>query len=177
MKSIVRTFALSAAAASARPMVATDPTGNQRSFCFKKAYLLLALGLIAPIPGFASSEAPYCIAVNGGFGNGGTTFVARNFSMPAASKCSPWAGYTKTADTVILMTSGTSCLSSDNTALTVSVSSADPEYSNQLALDYIQMSRPEATQPFSGQDLGAFVGPAEPVSCSSALLTLPSSHN
>ena len=42
--------------------------------------------------------APYCIAVNGGFGtSGGTTFVARNFTFPDASKCTPWTGYTKTA--------------------------------------------------------------------------------
>jgi hypothetical protein len=49
---------------------------------------------------------PYCIAVNGGFGFGGTTFVARNFSQPGEGKCTPWTGYTKTADTVILTTSG-----------------------------------------------------------------------
>jgi hypothetical protein len=170
MKSIVRNFALSARAAS---------TGNQRSFRFKKAHLFLALGLLAPLQSFASSEAPYCIAVNGGFGNGGTTFVARNFTLPTASKCSPWTGYTKTADTVILTTGGTSCLSSDNTALTVSVSSADPLYlgPGQVAADYIQMSRPDATEPFSGNDYGQFPGTAEPVSCTSDLLNLPSSHN
>jgi hypothetical protein len=179
MKSIVRTFALSAAAACKRPMVATDPTGNQRTFRFKKAHLLLALGVMAPLQSFASSEAPYCIAVNGGFGNGGTTFVARNFSLPAASKCSPWTGYTKTASTVILTTSGTSCLSSDNKALTVSVSSADPSYlgAGQLAADYIQLSRPDTTEPFTGTDFGVFAGSAEPVSCTSDLLSLPSVHD
>jgi hypothetical protein len=36
------------------------------------------------------------------------------------------SGYTKTASTVILTTSSTSCLSSDSTALSVSISSADP---------------------------------------------------
>jgi hypothetical protein len=117
--------------------------------------------------------------VNGGFGNSGTTFVARNFTLPTEGKCSPWSGYTKTASTVILMTSGTSCLSSDSTALTVSVSSADPSYFpiGQLTADYIQLSRENATQPFSGQDYGAFAGDAEPVSCTSDLLTLPSSHD
>ena len=171
MKSIVRNFALSAAAAVS--------TTNQRTFRFKKAYLLMALGLMAPLQSFAASEAPYCIAVNGGFGNGGTTFVARNFTLPAASKCSPWTGYTKTADTVILTTGGTSCLSSDNTALTVSVTSADPEYfgAGTIVGDYIQMSRPAATEPFTGSDYGAFAGTAEPVSCTSDLLNLPSSHN
>ena len=128
-----------------------------------------------PAPG----PAPYCIAVNGGFGNGGTTFVARNFSLPAASKCSPWTGYTKTASTVILTTSGTSCLSSDNKALTVSVSSADPDYLGvgKLAVDYIKMSRTSATDPFSGQDAGYLMGSADSVSCTSDLLTLPAYHD
>ena len=141
---------------------------------------LVALSvLLAPIHSFAA-EAPYCIAVNGGFGTlGGTTFVARNFTFPDASKCTPWTGYTKTASTVILTTSGTSCLSSDSKALTVSVSSADPSFlgAGQFAGDYIQLSRGDATEQFSGQDYGYFTGSAEPVSCTSDLLTLPSSHD
>jgi hypothetical protein len=140
---------------------------------------LMVLSLtLAPIHSFAS-EAPYCIAVGGGFGNGGTTFVARNFSVPAPSKCNPWSGYTKTASTVILMTSGTSCLSSDDTALTVSVSSADPSFFGvgQIVADYIQLSRGNATEPFTGQDFGEFTGSAEPVNCTSDLLGLPSYHD
>ena len=58
-------------------MVATDSTGNQGTFRFKKAHLVLALGLMAPLQSFASSEAPYCIAVNGGFGNGSQHAPAR----------------------------------------------------------------------------------------------------
>ena len=88
--------------------------------------LLVLSILLAPIHSFAAET--YCIAVSGGFGHGGTTFVARNFSMPGESQCTPWSGYTKTASTVILMTSGTSCLSSDSKALTVSVSSTDPSF-------------------------------------------------
>ena len=97
--------------------------------------LMVLSVLLAPLHSFAAE--PYCISVNGGFGHGGTTFVARNFSLPGESKCTPWSGYTKTADTVILTTSGTSCLSSDGKALTVSVSSADPSYigAGQLAAD------------------------------------------
>jgi hypothetical protein len=138
--------------------------------------------LLVPVSSFATTaaEAPYCIAVSGGFGNGGTTFVARNFSLPEASKCSPWTGYTKTADTVILMTGGTACLSSDSKALTVSVSSADPAFlgTNQPpAVDYIQLSRDSATDPFAGQDAGYFTGSAAPVTCSSDLLSLPSTHD
>jgi hypothetical protein len=141
--------------------------------------------MLVPVHSFATTEppapapAPYCIAVNGGFGNGGTTFVARSFSLPAASKCTPWSGYTKTASTVILTTSGTSCLSSDSKALTVSVSSADPWFlgAGQIASDYIELTRGDATESFTGQDFGYFTGSAEPVSCTSDLLTLPSSHD
>jgi hypothetical protein len=143
--------------------------------------VVLSLAL-ASIQSFAAAAppAPYCIAVNGGFGtSGGTTFVARGFSFPEASKCTTWSGYTKTAATVILTTGGTSCLSSDSKALTVSVSSADPSYfgTGQLGVDYIQLSRGSATEPFTGQDSGYFSGSAEPVSCTSDLLTLPSSHD
>ena len=142
--------------------------------------------MFVPIHSFATTAppapAPYCVAVNGGFGNSGysgSTFVARSFSFPEASKCSPWAGYTKTSATVIFTTSGTACLSSDSTALTVSVSSTDPSYLpiSQLTADYIQLSRGNATEPFTGQDFGAFAGSAEPVSCTTKLLTLPSSHD
>ena len=137
--------------------------------------------LLAPIHSFAAGPQPYCIAVNGGFGtSGGTTFVARNFTLPTEGKCNPWSGYTKTGATVILTTSGTSCLSSDSKALTVSLSSADPDYfggGGALGVDYIQLSREAATEPFTGQDSGYFAGSAEPVSCTSDLLTLPSYHD
>ena len=178
MKSDIRTFALSAVgAASQRPVVTTEPNSNQPGFRFKTAHLFLLLGLIAPLQSFAAD--PYCIAVNGGFGNGGTTFVARSFSLPAESKCTPWSGYTKTADTVILTTGGTSCLSSDSTALTVSVSSADTSYVAQPVSDYIQLSRADSTEPFTGEDTGEFAlpGSSETVSCTSDLLNLPSSHD
>jgi hypothetical protein len=117
--------------------------------------------------------------VGGGFGNNGSTFVARNFSMPDANKCSTWTGYTKTSATVILTTSGTACLSGDSTALTVSVSSADPDYigAGKLGVDYIRMTRSSATEPFSGEDQGYLAGGAEPTSCTSDLLTLPATHD
>jgi hypothetical protein len=81
--------------------------------------------------------------------------------------------------TVVATTGGTACLSGDNTALTVSVTSADPSFfgAGTIVRDYIQMSRPEATEPFSGIDSGYFAGTGEPVSCTSELLTLPSSHD
>jgi hypothetical protein len=182
MKSDIRTFVLPAgAAASERSMVTTEPNRNQLRFRFKTTHLFLLLGLIAPRQSFASSEAPYCIAVNGGFGapGFGTTFAARNFFLPAASKCTTWTGYTKTAITVIFTTSGTACLSSDSTALTVSVSSADPLNVpiNQLTADYIQLTRGDSTEPFTGQDTGWFAGAAEPMTCTSDLLNLPASHD
>jgi hypothetical protein len=126
--------------------------------------------------------APFCIAVNGGFGNSGysgSTYVARNFTMPDASKCNPWTGYTKTSATVIFTTSGAACLSSDGSALTVSVTSADPEYLGvgQTAADYIKMSRTSATDPFSGSDIGYLMGAADSVSCTNDLLTLPAIHD
>jgi hypothetical protein len=175
MKSDVRTFV---AAASKRPIVTTEPNRNQGRFRFKKAQLFLLLGLLAPMPSFATS-GPYCIAVDGGFGNGGTTFVGSGFAVPAEGKCSPWSGFTKTASTVVLTTNGTGCLSTDGKALTVSVTSADPSYFSigQLTADYIQLLRSDSTEPFSGEDYGAFAGGAKPETCTSSLVTLPSSHD
>jgi hypothetical protein len=181
MKSSISTFVLPAAAASQRPMLTTQPNSNQLRFRFKTPHLLLLLGLIAPLQSFASSEAPYCIAVNGGYGPPafGTTFIARNYSQPAEGKCTPWTGYTRDANTIILTTSGTACLSSDGTALTVSVSSLDPPNypPTQYTADYIFLTRVDSSQPFSGQDTGAFAGPAEPVSCTSDMLNLPAYHD
>ena len=130
----------------------------------------------------SAGPAPYCIAVNGGFGNSGysgSTYVARNFTMPDANKCTAWTGYTKTSATVIFTTSGTACVSSDNLALTVSVSSADPDYLGigQFAVDYLKMARSSASDPFSGSDIGYLMGAAETTSCTSDLLTLPAIHD
>jgi hypothetical protein len=52
------------------------------------------------------AAATFCISTAGGFGNGGTTFVAPTFTVPAKNKCAAWSGWTKTASTVILNTSG-----------------------------------------------------------------------
>jgi hypothetical protein len=132
-------------------------------FKIKTPHLFLLLGLVAPVQSFAA-EQPYCIAVGGGLGDGGTTFVA---------------GYTKYA-IVILTSTGVACLSSDSTALTVSVSSNDPAWLNTLppVNDYIQLKRLDSTQPFKGEDSGQFALPGEswPVTCTSDLLDLPSSH-
>jgi hypothetical protein len=146
-------------------------------FNFKTPHLFLLLGLIAPVQSFASEH--YCIAVDGGFGHGGTTFIGSGFAVPSEGTCKPWSGFTKTASTVILTTAGTGCLSSDGKELTVSVSSADPSYlgSGSIGSDYIQLSRGDSKEAFRGEDFGAFGGSAEPVTCSSSLLSLPSFHD
>jgi hypothetical protein len=144
----------------------------------KASFLILLLGLTAPVCSFATEH--YCIATAGGFGHGGTTFIGVNFAVPAEGICTPWSGFTKTASTVVLMTSGTGCLSSDGKVLTVSVSSADPEFlgAGSLGSDYIQLSRSESKGSFTGgTDKGEFGGSAEPVTCTSSLENLPSSHD
>ena len=131
-------------------------------------------------PGGSGSGGPLCIATGGGFGSGGTTFVGPGVAVPAAGNCTPWAGFTKTATTVILTTNGTACLSSDSKALTVSVSSADPSFfgAGSVVSDYIALTRTGTTGTFtSGSDQGQFSGSANQVTCTSSLLQLPASHD
>ena len=103
---------------------------------------------------------PFCIATAGGFGSGGTTFVAPGFTVPAENNCTPWSGFTKTASTIILTTNGAACLSSTGETLTVSVSSADPDFLGTTpASDYIQLTRTSSTGTFTGgSDQGEFSG-------------------
>jgi hypothetical protein len=142
---------------------------------------LLACALAALIAGAAHAAEPnYCIAVGGGFGGGGTSFIGRGFAVPAAGNCVPWSGFTKTASTVILMTTGTGCLSTGGKVLTISVSSADPSFlgAGQLGSDYITLCPAGVTGcPISGADQGAFGGTAEPETCTAALLKLPATHD
>jgi len=124
--------------------------------------------------------APFCIATAGGFGDGGTTFVGPGFTVPAENKCTVWSGFTKTASTVILTTNGAACLSSTGKTLTVSVSSADPDYlgAGSTGSDYIELTRTSATGSFTGgSDQGQFAGSADQVTCTSSLLSLPDSHD
>ena len=148
-------------------------------FRFKRAHLFALLGLMAPVYSFAASH--YCIEVGGGFGHGGTTFIGTGFVVPADGTCTPWSGFTKTASSVILTTSGTGCLSSDGKVLTVSVSSADPSFfgAGQIQSDYIQLcpAGVKSCPIGGGRDSGEFGGPAAPVTCSSSLLHLPATHD
>jgi hypothetical protein len=137
-------------------------------------------GVITFAPGQTfPGGAPFCIATAGGFGNGGTTFVAPGFTVPAGNKCTPWSGFTKTASTVILTTSGAACLSTTGKTLTVSVSSADPDFlGTNPASDYIQLTRASSTGSFTGgTDQGEFAGSADQVTCTSGLLSLPDIHD
>jgi hypothetical protein len=122
---------------------------------------------------------PFCIATAGGFGNGGTTFVAPGFTVPAVNKCTPWSGFTKTASTVILTTSGAACLSTTGKTLTLNVSSADPNFlGTNPASDYIQLTRASSSGTFtSGTDQGEFAGSADQITCTSDLLSLPDIHD
>ena len=128
----------------------------------------------APAQTFPGGSA-FCVATNNGFGNGGTTFIAPNLAVPSGGKCSAWSGFTKTASTVVLFSSGVACLSSDAKKLTLSVSSADPSFfgaGNNVG-DFIQLTRTSTSGSFTtGTDQGQFSGSAAQVTCSSTLLQL-----
>ena len=147
-------------------------------FRFKTLQLFLLLALIAPVYSYA---ADYCIAVNGGFGNGGTSFIGINFAVPAAGKCKPWSGFTKTGSTVILTTTGTACLASDGTVMTLSVFNTDPDFlgAGQLASDYIRFCPAGASGCIigGGVDQGYFTGDAAPQTCTNKLVKLPALHD
>jgi hypothetical protein len=131
-------------------------------------------------PGVGGSAGPFCVATAGGFESGGTTFVGPGFTVPAAGNCTPWSGFTKTASTVILTTSGAACLSSDGKTFTLSVSSADPDFvgAGSIVSDYIQLTRTGTTGSFSsGTDQGQFSGSADQITCTSSLLQLPGTHD
>ena len=121
----------------------------------------------------------FCIATAGGFGSGGTTFVAPAFAVPAKNNCTTWSGFTKTASTVILNTSGAACLSTTGKTLTLNVSSMDPDFlGTNPAADYIQLTRASATGTFTGgTDQGEFSGGADQIACTSSLLSLPDVHD
>jgi hypothetical protein len=123
--------------------------------------------------------ATFCIATAGGFGKGGTTFVAPTFTVPAKNKCTAWSGWTKTATTVILSTSGSACLSTTGKTLTLNVFSLDPAFfGTAAATDYILLTRASASGSFTGgSDQGSFAGTAAQLTCTSSLLSFPDSHD
>ncbi len=145
---------------------------------FKTHHLVLLVGLVAPI---CSSAANYCIAVGGGFGGGGTSFVGKGFAVPAAGACKPWSGYLKTGASVIATSTGVGCLSSDGKVLQLSIFSTDPSFfgSDSFAEDQIRLCPAGVGScPIGGgQDVGYFTGAAKPQNCSTQLLNLPAMHD
>lgn len=138
--------------------------------------LFLGLALSAS-PALASN---FCVAVNNGFGHGGTSYVGPSFALPAANNCKPWSGYTKTAATIITIATGTGCLSSNGKVLTLSVFDADPQFfgSGVIGNDYIQICPTAVTGcPINGSDQGNFNGIAAEQPCTAALLKLPVAHD
>jgi hypothetical protein len=147
---------------------------------FKPSHVMLMLGLIAaPL---CSNAADYCIATNGGFGHGGSSFIGKGFVLPAAGLCAPWSGFTKTASTVIAISSGTGCRSSDGKVLELTISSTDPSFlgSGTIGSDHIKFCPAGAsTCPFGGgTGTGAFSnGSAKAQTCTTALVKFPSLHD
>jgi hypothetical protein len=143
---------------------------------FKTSHLLLILGVIAPASAFAST---FCVAVDGGFGGGGTSYIGPAFAMPSANGCKPWAGFTKTGATVIATATGTGCLSSNGKVLTLSIFDTNPDFfgSGVTVQDQIRVCPNSVTNcPIVGNDQGNFSGSAEQQTCTDALLKLPTNH-
>jgi hypothetical protein len=164
------------------------PNGTMNLLATSGAGALAETGLFVNTNGtihFAPSQTfpgggPFCVAVSGGFGGGGTTFVAPGFNVPAGNSCTPWSGFTKTASSVILTTSGVACLSGTGKTLTVSVSSADPSFfgAGTQVSDYIQLTRTGTTGSFTGgTDQGNFGGGADQATCTASVLSLPDIHD
>jgi hypothetical protein len=142
---------------------------------------VLSCAVASLVAAAAYAEENYCIAVNGGFGGGGSTFIGKGFAVPSAGNCTPWSGFTKTAGTVILTTNGTGCTSSNGKVVTISVFSTDPSWfgPGQSGSDYIQFC-PKGVSgcPLSsGEDVGSLSGPAKPETCTTSLLNLPATHD
>jgi hypothetical protein len=141
---------------------------------------LLSCSLAALLTGTTVHAANYCIAVGGGFGGGGTSFIGKNFTVPADGNCALWSGFTKTASTVIVFTTGNGCTSSDGKVLTVSVTSLANNFclaGTDPCQDYITLCLVGSGCPVSDEDTGTFAGTANEETCTGSLMKLPSSHD
>lgn len=139
-----------------------------------------ALAVAALAWPMAVQAANFCVAVSDGFGNGGTSFIAPSFTLPAKNHCAPWAGFTKTASTVVLTASGAGCVASDGKVLTLTLAGTDTPFlgAGAQAIDQIQLCATGVTGcPVQGQDQGFFSGPAAEQNCTAGLLTLPPTHD
>lgn len=141
--------------------------------------VMFLLGLLAPL---SSNAANFCIATNGGFGNGGSSFIGIGFVPPAAGLCLPWSGLTKTASSVIAIATGTGCRSTDGKVLEFTISSTDPAFlgSGVIGSDHIKFCpNGPANCPFGGgTGTGTFSnGSAVRQVCTTALVRLPAIHD
>jgi hypothetical protein len=168
-------------AALAATLAGDGPTsfsfGEKIMVRFKTAQLFLMLVLIAS---GSASAANFCVAVNKGFGHGGTSYVGPSFVLPSPGNCKPWAGFTKTASSVIATATGTGCISSNGKVLTLSIFDADPQNfgAGVAPSDYIQLCPKGVTNcTISGSDEGNFNGKAEEETCTDTLLKLPVTHD
>jgi hypothetical protein len=124
----------------------------------------------------------FCVAVGGGFGGGGETFVGKEFITPGAGQCKPWAGIVKAGSTVVLTSTGAACLSDDALLLTLTLHSQDTDFLGPGAesIDLIQLCPKGATGcPVAQQDISSsfFTGTAAIVGCTASLSSIPSSHD
>jgi hypothetical protein len=144
-------------------------------FRFKRPFMVLALGLITPIGAHA---AGFCVASNGGFGHGGTSYIAPGFTLPAKNQCAAWSGFTKTASTVIAQATGSGCLSNSGRVLTLTIFNTDPDFfgGGKFGSDHIELCLTNNCA-FTSQDHGFFEGLAEQETCTPGLLKLPENHD
>jgi len=123
----------------------------------------------------------FCVAVDGGFGSGGETFVGKEFISPTAGTCKPWAGVVKAGTTVVLTSSGAGCLSDDGVLLTITLQSMNHDFLGPgvSATDQIELCpKGPSGCPVAQADSGSFfTGTAAIVTCSAALSSIPSKHD
>jgi hypothetical protein len=147
-------------------------------FRFKTSFVALALGLITPT---GADAANFCLAVNGGFGNGGYTFVAPGFAVPAKNQCAAFSGFTKAGSTVVLISNGTGCVSNNGARFDLSIFSTNIDFLGPgvFAFDTIRLCltscRFTSDDISSNSSLGG--GFPEQVPCTPNLLTIPANHD
>jgi hypothetical protein len=149
----------------------------------RQPWLLLCLTILLAAAPRNAKATDYCVAVDGGFGSGGATFVRKGFTSPAKGTCKPWAGIMKTGTTVVGTSTGAACLSNDGKLLTITLHTTDPGFFdiNDPTKDHIELCPLGACPPGRGQldnstYFGGPVGAAQ-VTCTKALTSIPSTHD
>ena len=127
----------------------------------------------------------FCVAVSGGFGSGGETFVGKEFISPTKGTCKPWAGIIKSNSTVVWTSTGAACLSDDGKLLTIVLQSTDPTFAGNASItDTIELCPlastlgcPASSGQFDHSSFSGFGGPAAQVTCTTAVTSIPSVHD